>query len=144
MAATKDETAVQVIVDPETGELIEVNLEGAEAASAADVREAKKLHQIEGPFAVLGVKILDGKTFNDEYAELLIAQKKNSVELVVTASAEVIGSLKRAMARGLATPAKPLLTKATSVKTSKGFNAHKLQTLTPEEDAGLRAALRGQ
>src|SRR5690348_5614579 len=141
MAVANDK---QIILDESTGELIEVNLENAGQADAADLRKAKKLHEISGPFAVLGVKIQPGKTFDKEYAEFLFAQGPK-IEMGVTASAEIIATFRRVQARGLATPAAPLLTKAVlDTKTSQGYYVHKLEQLTAEEEKALRSALTGK
>ncbi len=152
--AKTEEMTTQIITDPETGELIEVNLDGAEQPSQTDVRSARKLHEIEGPFAILGVKFDLGKTFgtkddatgavtfDKEYAEFLFMQRFGPPEIGVTASGEVVASLKRVLARGLATPMKPLLTKTSQALTSAGFKVHKLERLTAAEEASLRAALK--
>lgn len=133
------------VIESETGELIEVNLDGAGQASNAELRKAVKMHEIKGPFAVLGVKVLPGKTFDKEYAEFLFAQKAGTAELGITASAEIIATLKRVQARGLATPNAPLLCKAVlDTKTSQGYFVHKLEQLTPAEEKELRQALTGK
>lgn len=142
MATTEASKALQVILDPETGQLIEVNLDNAAQPDSADLRKAHKLHEIEGPFAILGVKIEQGKTFEKEYATFLYAQRPK-VEMGVTASAEIVATLRRVMARGLATPNAPLLTKAVlDTKTSAGYFVHKLEQLTTAEEAQLRTALK--
>ena len=138
-----DTKAVQVVLDEETGELIEVNLDNAQQPEAADLRKAKKLHEIEGPFAILGVRIEPGKTFDKEYATFLYCQSPK-IEMGVTASAEIVETLRKVLARGLATPNAPLLSKAVlDTKTSSGYYVHKLEQLTPAEEQALRAAIKG-
>lgn len=140
----EEKTALQVIVDPETGELMEVNLDAAAQPESADIRQAFKLHEIDGPVAILGVKIQPGVTFDKEYAEFLFLREPGKIEMGVTASAEMVATFRRLNARGMATPAAPVLCKfKTDTKTSSGYFVHKMEKLTELEEAALRGALRG-
>lgn len=133
-----------VVMDPETGELMEVSLDEAAGPSDADLRSAVKLEDIDGPVAIFGVKILDGKTFDKQYAEFIFARNRTvGPEIGVTASANMVETFRNIMQRGLASNVKPLLCKfKTDTKTSSGYYVHKMEKLSSDEEASLRAALK--
>lgn len=137
------EQALQVI-ENETGELIEVNIEGAEQATSAELREATPLKDIKGPVAIIGINYGVGKNFDGEYAEVLAIQsRKGGVIYATTASQEMIATFRRCQLRGLGQPNKPLMCKFDTAKTSSGFTVHKVVSLTPAEVASLTKGLKG-
>jgi hypothetical protein len=61
------------------------------------------------------------------------------IVMAKSASAEIVGSLKRMRAHGLAKPDAPAIVKVGTAKTSGGTTVHKLQMPTPAEAAAFKA-----
>jgi D-arabinose 1-dehydrogenase-like Zn-dependent alcohol dehydrogenase len=120
-------------VDPETGEILKVDLSHASVPRQADLREAMPLLDQKGVFAIVGAKFAHGVTFDDEYALVLIVNSEKKLIMTKTASSEVIASIRRMLANGLCTPASPAIVKVGSAKTSSGFTVNKLQLPSPDE-----------
>ena len=143
MPATAENTnASMELIAPDTGEILNVNLDAASVPESTDTREAINLGEIKGAFMIFGVRFSDGKNFEGEYAEVAFARERR-MELGITSSKEVIGTLRRMVNRGLCSQEKPAIVKTAKARTSSGYTVHKLQIPEPAEVATLQAALKG-
>jgi hypothetical protein len=138
MATT--ETTAMTFINPETGEMVEINLDNADMPTQADVREAVSLMDIPGVFAIVDAQFAKGVTFEDEYALVMCLTSDRKMVMAKSASGEIVGALRRMKAHGLATPASPAIVKVGIAKTSGGTTVHKLQMPTPAEAVGFKMA----
>ena len=131
------------LVAPDTGEVLTFNPAKAHAPEPADTREAVDLGAIVGAFMVAGVQYGVGKSFEGEYAVLLLVDANKVAKVVKTASAEVIATLRRMEVRyGQCSPQNPFGPMAfDKAKTSNGFTVHKLRMPAEADAKALLAAL---
>lgn len=131
------------LVAPDTGEVLTFNPANAHAPEPADTREAVDLDAITGAFMVGGIQYGVGKSFEGEYAVLLVVDASKTAKVGKTASAEVIACLRRMEVRyGACTPSNPFGPfEFDKAKTSNGYNVHKLRMPAEADAQKLLAAL---
>ena len=136
-------TAALTVIAPDTGEIIPINVGAAQAPSTVDTKEAAPLDSIDGAFMVAGIQYGVGKTYEGEYAIMLVVDATKQAKVVRTASDEIIGTLRRMETRyGACTPEHPLgPMMADKAKTSNGFTVHKLRVPAEADAKKLLAAL---
>src|SRR5690348_9842087 len=115
--ATTSESKALTYINPDTGELVEIDLTHASAPSQADVREAVSIMDIKGVFAIVGAQIAKGVTFEDEYALVMVLDADKKLVMAKTASSEIIASIRRMQAHGIANASSPAIVKIGSAKT---------------------------
>lgn len=136
------------VVESETGELLEINMDptGWESPTLQELGKLRKLADVpDAPMLLINVEWTEGKRAGIEgkpCTVLFYLQGSTQLQQAYSFADKVITQLRNFQATGKATPQKPLPCKVNRYGPTKaGYYGYEFVELSPEEEKALRQAL---